>query len=1365
MKPTKGLNLDNRPENQPEGTYPFGKNGIQQDLKGSVSNEKGFTEIIKGHIPLGYQHNGTIETDTDKLIIFFTNNTNSCVKLIDLKTNQAIYQFSDQSLPYKLGFHADNYITGVTQRNYIGELVCAFTDKVTFPKFINLDNPVTAQLKDWNLFPECDHATVTKTSEAGGYIKVGSYYIATRYYKQDGTRTSFSAVSSGIVITSEDNQPIADKLIQINLSNMDQAYDFIEIAVISKVQGVTTAILLRKLPVLPGSLTTAYTGNETYEDISLEEILVPQPSYDVVSTMTQLNDALYIAGLQKNRIVVDMQKYANLIKIAWVSELQTPLAPTPEIQDGTKKGFMHGESYAIYVRYKLTNGTYSTAFTIPGAAPTAADLGISTVATTGGVGNAFVYEAEDAILTYSAPDFTGICGPYLNKTELYPITADFDSTGVGGENLQGTQVRHHKFPSLKWCKENLYPTESEYGTKKLDLLGIKALNVIIPTEYQNLIVGYEILYAKRTIQNMTEYGQGLLLYGAYQSFLDGSTADPISVFSTGHNWNLQQAVNTGFRPLKTYMRFHGFDVLYNKPGIKPSFISAQYKLSGDIDTKYIAFSNPVGSPDDYYGNSAVVVDMTGGIVSNSPSDYINGLQSSKYLLNDSNSGEYVNAYIEAALVGKLVGTPLPLTVSSNDPQGDGVFAGDLKVEAHLISLNDLKENIYESFYTQELVSAGDALPIASTNTLWGGDVFANPYTFHTYGVADQNWASYYDNGSQLANPEYRGRRVVHRIICETVANLYSRYEIPGNAYSKWFPNNSLPAFGNTVNWESVYPVPYSGQVDPNQFGYSKGAEGINDFLPDDIFNPYREYQTKFPYRIHRGGKLSRQNTRSWRTFLTLDYYECQKNMGFIEHLEGMDDRLLIHHTNALFLTQDKTKLEQGLLSVTLGTGDIFQFEPQEAQSNKLGYAGTQHDLACIRTPIGYIFPDSKQGEMYMFKGKLMPLNSGLHRFLREYLKVMGNNTYMGNGITLGWDQKYKRVLATIKNVRPVEGTKVIKLNSIADILGIVSVIGPPNYSDVLDTTQGYIYPGDVVFFMGKFLKYQGLNDLTPIYECPPENPICLPVTGLTQTLQESPIFNHITWDDMGPGTTYVWNIYKVENGILTPVASGSTMSIFLDLDDNILDTDELYLFEIKRLCANNQESTPSAITFSVATPPIIVIPGADVNVWILPRKLVIGHPDESGGAPGPFGATQCTGDNLTNASKFEIEIDGTPVGIITSISGPTCFQVGGNWIHHPYSTGGGMVVSAPGPLTNCTLKITVLDSSGNPAILNSGGVGNNQGSTPNGGSLLRTDLTPVIPVISGSNNHIFTYNNVHIDPNVPFVNNAYQPYTYINIYN
>lgn len=1370
MKPIKGLNLDVRPEEQPEGTYPFGKNGIQRDLNGAVTNELGFKKIIGSCIPSGYQHNGTIETDNNRVIIFFTNNVNSCIKLVDVVTESVIHSFSDEFLAYKLGFNADNYITGVTQRNYIGELVCAFTDKVTFPKFYNFVTPNVNQLKDWNLFPECDHPTLTKTPVAGGYIPVGSVFFATRYYKQDGTRTSFSSVSSGLVITSPDNEQYADKAVQLVLTGMDQAYDFIEIAVISRVAGVTSAKLLKKLPVLPGTFTTSYTGNELYEDISLEEVLVPQPSYDKVHTMAQLNDALYLGRLEKNKIVVDMQRYASMVKIFWESQMVDVMNATDDIKDGRKKGFMHGESYAFYIRYRLSNGSFSTAFHIPGPAAIPADIALSAVAITGGVGNAFVYEAEDTISTFSIPDLTGIPGVYLNKTELYPLTQDFDSSAIGGENLQGTQVRHHKMPSQKWCKEVLYSAETTYGTKKLDLLGIKALNIIIPPEYQSLITGYEILYAKRTVQNMTEYGQGLLLYGGFQTFSDGSSADPVSVFSLGHNWNLQQGINTGFAPLQNRMRFHGFDVLMNKPGIKPSFIAAQYRLQGYIDTKYVSFSYPTGSPGDSYGNNCVLVDMTIGNVSNSVADNINGIESSKYLTNNLSSNEYINQYMEACLAAKLVGTPLPLTVSSDDPDFKGQFQGDFEVEAHMISLNDIKENIYESFYTQELVSAGDPLPIGTINTFWGGDIFVNPYTFHTYGVADQNWASHYDNGTDISDPEFRGRRVVHRFICETVGNLWTRFEVAGNSYSKWYDHNPLPGFGTTVNWESVYPVPFNGQIDPNQIGYSKGAEAINDFIPDDIFNPYREYQTKFPYRVHRGGKLSRQNTRSWRTFLALDYYECQKNMGFIEHLEGMDDRLLIHHANALFLTQDKTKLESGLLSVTLGTGDIFQFEPQEAQSSKLGYAGTQHDLACIRTPLGYVFPDSKQGEIYMYKNqRLSSLNPGLVRFLSEYLKIMGNNTYMGNGITLGWDQEYKRILATVKNIRPASGTPIEVIDDISDIIDIVGLIGPVNIDSVLVLKDGrYIIPGTIVFFQGKFMKYEGPNDLDPTYDCPPVTPDCDPVTGLSYDLTETPLFNHIFWDDMGPGTLYQWVLYRVDQGALTQLYSGTTMNTFRDFDQFLIDPEIVYFFQVTRICSPGVFSTPASVVFSVSTEPIIIIPPIGVvGLWILPRNLPQYHPSSPTAinAQSPFPACTCGGTNLTNAWKFEVEINGNPIGSVVGTGGTGCYQPGGlGWTHAPNNSGGGGFFSVNlGPLDNCTLKITVKDKAGNPADFNSGGIGNNF-MTPNGGHLLKTDLTPVAPVITGSNNHIFTYSNVHIDPTIPFVNATYLPYCYIYFY-
>jgi hypothetical protein len=1354
MKPTKGLDLTARPEDQPEGTYPFGKNGVQFDLQGAVVNEPGFTQILTDAVPLGYNVNGIIETDTTKVFIFFTDNVNSCIKLIDVKTGVVTFDFSDQLLKYKLGFKIDNYIKGQVQRNYLGELVCAFTDKATFPKFFNADKPEIAQLKDWNLFPECTYCTIAKSLEPGGFLNVGAYFFATRYYKLDGTTTSFSPVTSSISVISEDNEKVSDKSVVLNLTNMDTAYSFIEIAVISKVNGITVAKLLPKIPSIVGTQKVTYSGDGTYTDVSLEEILIPQVTYDLVHSIGQLNDALYVARVEKTKTITDMQPFANLIKVVWQSELVDLDNPPEEVKNGTKKTFKHNETYALYIRYKLANGSSTIAFTIPGIDATASQLLTSAKATTGGF-TAPVFKVEDCITNFSTISKKGITGPYLNETETYPNIADFDSTSLGGEDLRGKPVRHHKLPSNKWCKENLYSTETKYGTSMLDILGIEFQNIIIPTKYSDVIVGYEILYAKRTVQNMTQYSQGLLIYGSYFSNSAGNALDPTTIYSAGHNWHLQESAAQGYRPKKDAMRFHGFDLLFNKPGIKPAFISAQHLLEGAVDTKYIAWSYPTGGlQTDSYGNTVHLVDMTANTATsvNSTSNNLQGVEKSKYLLNNTNSGDFVNQYLESCFVGKLLGTTLPLTVNAND-SNQGNFGSGATVQAHIVDLGDLKSNIYENFYTQELVSAGDPINTTSayvtslqSKTVWGGDAFVNYYTFHTYGVMDANWASHYDDGTNIADPEMRGKRVVHRIACETVANLWTRYEIASNKYSKWFPHNPLPAFGTTINFESIYPLTYNGYTDPNQFGYTKGSEGINDFVPDDIFNPYRVYQTKFPYRVHRGGKLSRQNQRSWRTFLPLDYYECQKNMGFIEHVEGMDDRLLLHHTNALFITQDKTKLESNLLSVTLGTGDIFQFEPQEVQSAKLGYGGTQHDLACVRTPVGYVFADAKQGELYLYKGKeLTLLNEGLHRFIREYLKVMGTNSFMGNGITLGWDQKYKRILATVKNIRPANKNLNVTVITSPDDIKTVS-------NGQLTTVNGIVNPGDIIFYYNKFLIYKGVNNITSgassPYDCPSDVTECPTVTNLAVTPYYNPPLLHFTWS--GNANLYHWELWEIDTfGNQITAASGNTSysnttNHFMDFDDSVIDPDTLYIFSVWAICEDGTYSYPVTIPISIATPAVIIPPGSVTNIYFkvnFPYAVANGFREHTctTSHPGSIAAVNA-------AAKVEVTVNGTVLGIMTINHSPCSWNTLNNnaWTHGVnFGTGGQLGV--PGNVLAATVKVRLLTLTGN----------NFTSPTYNAATLLTTNLTPVSAVVSGANNNIFTWTGVHIDPNTPFSNGQY----------
>lgn len=1019
MKPTK-LSMDSRPGEQPENTYPYGKNGIQYDQLGSVINEPGFQKMAA---VLPYAYCGIIETD-GRPVIFSTDNTYSAIGFFDPSTGGYVPIVNDRpgflvnwpATGEKLGFNLSKYITGQAQRNYKGELVIAFTDKTTFPKYLNCDAPDIARLDDVRLFPFYKSPVTTLQESFGGSLAAGTYYVATYYERNDGTTSAYSEVSQGLTIA-----PGAflstDKALQITVTQADTTYDFIRIVVIAKVGGKTTAVKLSdSIPISSGTVDYMYTGGNSSEDITIEEILTPPALYSKIATIGQLNDALYIGGLEIEPDLNDMQPYANLVELKWVSELIDATAPPEEHKKGRKKSLMHQEVYALYIRYHKTRGGFTKAFHLPGLPLITADTSTSTEATSGGSATAVPkYKVEDTIPAFDAGTFKGNFGKWQNDTEVYPNTADFDSTSLGGPDLRGLPVRHHRTPSLRWCKANLYAADAEYGKTKLDLLGIQAVSVPIPAKYAGVIDGYEILYAERTASNMTVYGQSALMHGVTSRAEIGLTTQNANIYDTGGNWESRIWGSTGYNTdydlasvRRDSMRFHAFDMLLNKPSISPTFISAQIRLRRD-GLKTAGYLEDGANDGSHNMPTVHLIDYTQGTASTIASgQQLRHIKDSWYLPNNTSVNKFNNQRHEICYAGLLEGSDWPLNWGEMRFRNEGQSMTEPDLisdfeETYLINLISLKSDIYSNFYAQNLVSAGQYRGLTTLTTFWGGDSFCCDYTFHTYGRHDV-----VDTGGE----EFKGKKVIRRIVCESASNIHLRYEIPGNEYSKWYPRTSVVA----SNPDLCYITLFDRSKDPNQFGYTKDLNALNNFLSSRIFNPFREELTTFPYRIHRGGKLSRQSKpRSWRTFLPLDYYECQKNMGAIVNLQGMDDHLIIHHLNAMFRTQDKAQLEAGVLSVTLGTGDIFKFEPQEAQSAKLGYAGTQHDLACVLTPLGYVFVDAQLGEVYLYKGQLQNITEGISNFLRDNLKGTGTNPYTGDGITIGWDQKYKRILLTVKN--------------------------------------------------------------------------------------------------------------------------------------------------------------------------------------------------------------------------------------------------------------------------------------------------------------------------------------------------------------
>lgn len=1046
MKPIKGIIQNIRPHDMPEGFYWYGKNGVQNYTLGVSENESGHSLSVE----LPGQPVGVIEVDRNRAVIFTLNEDfRSEFGYYDRTLNTYTKILNDDDIDKPMEFSLDHFITGEFQRNFKDEVIIAFTDKKTFPKIANCDNPNATTLEDLRFFLKAFNPTIRNTVTNGGSLEKGAYFIAVKYLKNDGSETDVVGISRPAIVSSPLAGTTTDKAVAIFLSELDTNYDQVQLFFIQRIGGIYSALEGPKLQITPsGTLNYTYTGEELFATAVLEDLLIPSPVYTRVDTIGQLNDALYLGGLEREP-ELDLQQYANLIKVRVKSELISIIPTTPEHVNGDKRSLMHQEVYSLYARYHRTSGGWTKAFHIPGNAPISADLLSATEVHEANLG-AKVFQVNDTNRNVSTDSCdTGI---WVNETEVYPTLDSFNSTSLGGEDLRGAAVRHHRMPSIAFCRDNFYPGEVDYGRTKLDILSLEITGVSIPPEFLDQIDGYEILIAKRTLGNSLVIGQGVVLLAAQPAALYNTD---LSYGSTGGNWHsttTNTANNSGSGDFKNAvamqvagygingnyagssqtarpgarLRFHSFDLLFNKPAVTPSYLSAQLKMRvNDINLESSGYLED-GEIDSERVPIMAIVDYTKGITVTTPTSQrrTRVLTNSQYIPNNINTGEYQNVHLETVFGAKLkwigssgdiTNNELPISVAystvnlKNHQKPGQRFTHE---ETYLANLMDIKGDIYESFYSQRLVSSGTFIPLTTPiGVCYPGDVFISEYSFHTYG-----WFDAEDQpGEDANNPDTDGGyKIVRRFITEAASNIALRYEIEGNIYSKWWPNNSLVAQPTTP---IGYLYDFNRTIDPNQFGYSRDLNTLNEFGNYEPYNPYLEDVFTFPHRIHRTGKLPRQGKiRSWRNILPLDYYEMQKNMGGIVKILGLDDRLLIHMENALFQTQDKLKLESDVLSVTLGSGDIFQFEPQEASSAKQGYAGLQHELAGVLTPAGYVFPDAKQGQVFLFKDGLKLINEGLNAFFQQHLKeVTETNSFVSDGITIGYDPKYKRVMLTVKN--------------------------------------------------------------------------------------------------------------------------------------------------------------------------------------------------------------------------------------------------------------------------------------------------------------------------------------------------------------
>ncbi len=591
----KGINQNVNPESIPDGFIYWAKNGVNGRKYDTALNEKG-NAIEIALTSLNIQFKNGVCVLGNKIILFYKSNTNKdCIAVIDEITKT----FSLKLERTDFNFNINKPITAEAKLNSKNELIVTFVDGLNTDKYVNLDTVnISDPLNFYNLFPTINNTTdiQLETLESGS-VTTGAYFVTFQYISKDQSRTSFTTISNPIYITNFDitqhpftskgvnSNQSSNKSIKITLVNLDTSYSKIAIAVISKINGIISSRIIKEVDITSSTLFTVYNGTESLNTVTIGELVTKNIIYKSSKHIKSLNNQLFLAEL-KSPIIENFQSIANQTIIKWRSklafnnDLETGLLSNSKYKTGNKKTFVHDEVVAFYIQFELLdNGSFTEWYHIPGRQSLTGETNFSTLPTGGLLISARTpkkFEIEDTCIfdgDTSIPfERKGTMGYWENENETYPASfPDFPNQ----------KVRHHKFPSIRYMYENVWGTQTTFGTKNYGIDQLDNLDIIVKNDAydETKIKGYRIGYAKKNLSDIIVLGTGLTKFSANGN--NGSGTDLPLINAGGNVFNdcIDEGGGGGDNIVtnKNYLRFNSFDIWQDRPNIQSCYLKNHIK--------------------------------------------------------------------------------------------------------------------------------------------------------------------------------------------------------------------------------------------------------------------------------------------------------------------------------------------------------------------------------------------------------------------------------------------------------------------------------------------------------------------------------------------------------------------------------------------------------------------------------------------------------------------------------------------------------------------------------------------------------------------------------------------------------------------
>lgn len=468
-----GLRLDDSYD-IPVGTWKYAKNILVSKGFNKVEKDLGSTNL---NIDLGLGNIVLGKIDTPKDIIYFVKEIDSVNSLyyfvivrFNTQTETKTELLKIEYPIYPVASLTENSIEGIYNYNSTNDLIIAWTDTINPPMFLNCSKiselgtfTTDNDIEKLYLFPHFNSANIDLVDvTSGGDLLTGVYHLTVAYELEDDLHTNFGIISNPIQIIVDDvlKQNLfiegcasgipSGKTIIASISNLDNKYKKFIIGVIYRTEKNITTYKTESYYCSTTPVKISIDSLSNLTNISTEEVLVPNITFDKVQTMSPILGRLRIGGTENNYNLTLADVYNNIIpkvSIKWVADDR--ITPDHAIRNYKNpiitfknKGFRDSEVYALYLGIRDKKGGYLGIYHIPG--PTTSNMNDDITLTFANGTTSEVrkrYEVEDLTTIQSYPySLRGVTGPWINKNEKY--SNDF---GI----YAGQNVRHHKMPSRK----------------------------------------------------------------------------------------------------------------------------------------------------------------------------------------------------------------------------------------------------------------------------------------------------------------------------------------------------------------------------------------------------------------------------------------------------------------------------------------------------------------------------------------------------------------------------------------------------------------------------------------------------------------------------------------------------------------------------------------------------------------------------------------------------------------------------------------------------------------------------------------------------------------------------------------------------